>query len=121
MKYKLLFLYLAGFAIDAFTSSEYLFDKETFKAARIQLHLTRKKAELESGSSRSLSVLELEVVRIENRLNSLIKNIAALEVVSCPLFDRFQSILKFHEQRRKVDSCVSYLTEKEIRDSLWHQ
>lgn len=114
MNYKLLFICLAGFAIDAYSSHESSFDKQTLKATRVQMHLVRKRAELQGELVTSPAALNIEILRIEKKLRDLTKNIPVWHA-RFSRFEKVQSILDSDERERKIADCVLYLTEKEIR------
>lgn len=115
MKSNLFFLCLAGFAINTYAACDTIFDNQTFKAARLQIHLTRKQAELQNSSKASSEVLRIEILRIEKKLKALKEDIFVSEPALKPPFDRLPSYFCAYQRACKVNDCVLFLIEKEIR------
>lgn len=113
MARRLLLVCVIGYSI--VTSFDACFDKQTARAARVQLLLARKKSELKNGLSTSPNALKIEIELIERRLSILKDAIPVLQLIFYPPFDcdNTQSILNSIERSRKVDNCVLSLIEKE--------
>jgi len=115
MMRRLLLVCVIGYAESIVTSFDACFDKQTVRAARVQLLLAKKKSELKNGLSTSPDALKIEIELIERRLSILKDAIPVLKLIFYPPFDcnDIQSALNSIERSRKVDNCVLSLIEKE--------